>query len=296
VRISHRAIGLTFVVLAASACVANPSPARTHSSAANDIRPDAIGCLDTLHASDTVETVVKMTAASQDPKIALPPNFENFLAQGFHARFKAPSTLPLSVVVGSEPCDSLGSRCAGGILNIGAVAYVTARANGLLVVTHLVDETLTEDFADSIRSALAAMSKNRDVPWLERTDSIPLVLTFVPDDQADTVPAARYVFKAKIPRYDLPFTYAAMPSTGIVPKYPTRAAIAGIEDSVVLAFTVRANGSIAPESMDFVSGNYREFVLSSADALNHARYHPAHLGDCAVATRIKQRFVFKSPH
>jgi TonB family protein len=237
-----------------------------------------------------------MTAASQDPKIALPPNFESLLSQGFQARFKAPPKLPLSVVVGGEPCDSLGSRCAGGILNIGAVAYVTARANGSLVVTEVVDETLTESLADSIRSTLEVMSKNREVPWLEHLDSIPLVLTFAPDDQPDTVPATRYVFKAKIPRYDLPFTYAVMPSAGIVPKYPMRAAIAGVEDSVVLAFTVRANGSIAPQSMDFVSGNYREFVLSAADALNDTRYHPARLGDCAVATRVRQRFVFKSPH
>jgi hypothetical protein len=296
VHLRLRAIGLTFVVMAASACAANPAPNRKPSSTANDVGADAIGCLDTLHASDTVEIVVKMTAASQDPKIALSPNFENFLAQSFHARFKTPSKLSLSVVIGDEPCDSVGSRCAGGILNIGAVAYVTARANGSLVVTDVVDETLTEDFTDSIRSALEAMSKNRDVPWLERTDSIPLVLTFAPDDQPDTVPATRYVFKAKIPRYDLPFTYAMMPSAGINPKYPTRGVIAGIEDSVVLAFTVRSNGSIAPESMDFVSGNYREFVLSAADALNHSRYHPAHLGDCAVATRIRQRFVFKSPH
>ena len=282
--------------MAASACAANPSPNRKPSSAANDVGADAIGCLDTLHASDTVETIVTMSAAAQNPKITLPPNFENFLAQGFQARFKAPSKLPLSVVIGDEPCDSLGSRCAGGILNIGAVAYVTARSNGSLVVNDVVDETLTEDFADSIRSALETMAKYRDVPWLEHADSIPLVLTFAPDDRADTVPEARYVFKAKIPRYDLPFTYAMMPSTGIVPKYPSRAAIAGIEDSVVLAFTVRANGSIAPQSMDFVSGNYREFVLSAADALNETRYHPAHLGDCAVATRIRQRFVFKSPH
>jgi TonB family protein len=288
-------MGLTFVVLAANACATNPSP-RTPSSTANDVRADAVGCLDTLHASDTVETIVKMSVASQDPKIALPPDFESFFAQGFNARFKAPSKLPLSVVIGAEPCDSLGSRCAGGVLNIGAVAYVTARGNGSLVVTDVVDETLTMDFADRIGTALEAMSKNRDVPWLEQKDSIPLVLKFAPDDQPDTVPSTRYVFKAKIPRYDLPFTYAMMPSAGVDPKYPTRAAIAGIEDSVVLAFTVRANGSIAPQSMDFVSGNYREFVLSAADALNETRYHPAHLEDCAVATRIRQRFVFKSPH
>jgi TonB family protein len=289
-------MSLTFVVLAASACAANPSPNRTPSSTPNDARADAIGCLDTLHASDTVETIVKMSVASQDPKIALPPDFESFFAQGFNARFKAPSKLPLSVVIGVEPCDSLGSRCAGGVLNIGAVAYVTAHGNGSLVVTDVVDETLTMDFADSIGTALEAMSKNRDVPWLEQKDSIPLVLKFAPDDQPDTVPSARYVFKAKIPRYDLPFTYAMMPSAGVDPKYPTRAAIAGIEDSVVLAFTVRASGSIAPQSLDFVSGNYREFVLSAADALNETRYHPAHIEDCAVATRIRQRFVFKSPH
>jgi TonB-like protein len=296
VHLTLRAVGLASVLLAASACAANPSPNRKPTSTTNDLRADAIGCLDTLHASDTVETIVKLTAASRDPKIALPPNFENFLAQGFRARFKAPSKLPLSVVVGDEPCDSLGSRCAGGILNIGAVVYATARANGSLAVTNVVDETLTAGFANSVRSALETMSKNRDVPWLEHTDSIPLVLTFAPDDQPDTVPEARYVFKAKIPRYDLPFTYAMMPSAGIVPKYPTRAAIGGIEDSVVLAFTVGANGSIVPESLDFVSGNYREFVLSAANAVDEARYHPAHLGDCAVATRIRQRFVFKSPH
>ena len=291
-----RALGLASAVFAAIACAANPSPQRKTASAPNDIRADVIGCLDTLHASDTVETIVKMTAESQDPKIALPPNFGNFLAQGFQARFKAPSKLPLSVVIGDEPCDSAGSRCAGGILDIEAVAYVTARANGSLDVANVVDETLTGDFADSVRSTLEAMSKNLDVPRIEHIDSIPLMLTFAADDQPDTVPPARYVFKARIPRYDLPFTYAMMPNAGIDPKYPARAALAGLEDSVVLAFTVRANGSIAAESMDFVSGNYREFVLSAADAVSGTRYHPAHLGDCAVATRIRQRFVFKAAH
>jgi hypothetical protein len=47
--------------------------------------------------------------------------------------------------------------------------------------------------------------------------------------------------------------------------------------------------------MDLVSANYREFVASASNALVNARYHPAHLGDCAVATRMKQRFVFKAP-
>jgi TonB family protein len=291
--VRYKLRALSLACLAASACATNPPPNRKTASAGNAVRADSIGCLDTLHASDTVETIVKMTATSQDSKVTLPPNFESFLAQGFRARFRAPPKLPLSVVTGGEPCDSLGSRCSAGILDIGAVAYVTARANGSLDIVDVVDETLTPAFADSVRSTLDAMSKHNDVPWLEHTASIPLILRFAPDDESDTVPAERYVFRARIPRYDLPFTYARMPSGGIDPKYPMPAALAGIEDSIALAFTVRADGSIAPGSIDFVSGNYREFVQSTADALSEARYHPAHLGDCAVATRIRQRFVFK---
>lgn len=289
----HQLRALSLACLAASACATSPSPNRKITSAANAVRADSIGCLDTLTVSDTVETIVKMTATSQDAKVTLPPNFENFLAQGFQARFKPPPKLPLSVVVGGEPCDSLGSRCSGGTLDIGAVAYVTARANGSLGSVGVIDETLTAGFADSVRSTLVAMSKHNEIPWLEHADSIPLILRFAPDDQPDTVPAERYVFRARIPRYDVPFTYARMPSAGIDPKYPMTAAIAGVEDSIALAFTVRADGSIAPGSIDFVSGNYRDFVLSAVDALGDARYHPAHLGDCAVATRIQQRFMFK---
>jgi hypothetical protein len=64
---------------------------------------------------------------------------------------------------------------------------------------------------------------------------------------------------------------------------------------VTLAFTVGSDGTIAPESIDLVSANYREFVASVVNALLKARYHSAHLGDCAVATRMKQRFLFKVP-
>jgi hypothetical protein len=36
-------------------------------------------------------------------------------------------------------------------------------------------------------------------------------------------------------------------------------------------------------------------VTSVLDALGRTQYHPAYLGDCAVATRMKQRFLFKVP-
>ncbi len=117
----------------------------------------------------------------------------------------------------------------------------------------------------------------------------------VTEEEPDTVPTVRHLFHAKIPRYDAPFRYASMPVAGVDAKYPFTARLAGVEDSVTLAFTVQSDGTIAPGSIELVSANYRDFVFSVLDALRETRYHPAHLGDCAVATRMKQRFLFKSP-
>jgi len=240
-------------------------------------------------------TTVKMNVAPQDPKTTLPRDFENLFVESFRPHFSVPRKLSLSVVTGLEPCDSIGSRCLGGVLNIGAVAYVTAYSDGTLSSPAIVDVALTQSLAANLRSALESMSQNQGVPWMGRIDSLPLVLTLVPEEQPDTVPQSRYVFRAQVPRYDVPFSYAAMPLAGVNARYPASARLVGAEDSVTLAFTVEPDGTIASESIDLVSASYRDFVTSVVDALGNTRYHPAHLGDCAVATRMKQRFVFKAP-
>jgi TonB family protein len=132
-------------------------------------------------------------------------------------------------------------------------------------------------------------------PSIGDNDSIPLLIQIGPEEAPDSVPTVRHVFSAKIPRYNQPFTYAAMPVAGVDADYPFAARLAGVQDSVTLAFTVDADGAIATESLELVSANYRDFVASVVEALGRTRYHPAHLGDCAVATRMKQRFLFKVP-
>lgn len=197
--------------------------------------------------------------------------------------------------MGSEPCDSLGSRCAGGVLTVGAVAFATAHNNGKLSDIEVADVTLTPDLADSVNSALQSMSRDALSPQTGEVNTIPLKIEIVTEEEPDTVPAVRHVFQAKVPRYDAPFSYASMPAAGVDARYPFTARLAGVEDSVTLAFTVQADGTIAARSIDLLSANYRDFVFSVLDALRETRYHPAHLGDCAVATRMKQRFLFKSP-
>jgi TonB family protein len=253
------------------------------------------GCLDTLKSSDSIATVVRMTVAGQDSAVELPREFEGMFIQGFRSHFTLPKKLPLSVVTGWQPCDSLGSRCVGGVLNLGAAIYVTVHNDGTLSDAMVIDETMTPALADSMRAALVAMSRANDVPPFGKPDTIALGIRVTPQEAADTAKTWSYIFTAVVPHYSLPFSSARMPEAGINAPYPLNARLAGIEDSVTLAFTVDADGRVAAESIDLVSANYREFVSSEVNALLEARYHPAHLGDCAVATRMRQRFVFKAP-
>lgn len=275
----------------AAACAANPAviqPASIPYTA-------GIGCLDTVHASDTAEAIVSLSVVPVDTNAKLPNDFADLFADEFRTRFKPPPHLLLSVVMGTEPCDSLGSRCAGGELTLGSTAYVTAYSNGKLSSPVVIDASLTETLADSIRSALETISREQEVPWMGKMDSISLVLTLAPEADSDSVTTATRIFKARLPLYDLPFSDAIMPAAGVDARFPLSASLAGVGDTVTLAFTVQADGSIAPESVDIVTARYRDFVTSVFDALGKTRYHPAHLGDCPVATRIRQRFIFKAP-
>ncbi|MFL5528694.1 MAG: TonB family protein [Gemmatimonadaceae bacterium] len=253
------------------------------------------GCLDSLPAADSVSAVIKMTVVSQDPKKILPRDFDSMFAQEFRSHFKLPARLPLNTVMGTQPCDSLGSRCAGGLLSVGAVAYATLGKDGKLSDLAVVDASLTRELTDSVTVALRAMSKTALAMSTGEAESIPLAIQIGPEENPDTVPTMRHVFRAKIPRYDFPFSYASMPAAGVDPQYPFQARLAGVGDSVRLAFTVRADGTIAPQSIELINANYRDFVSAVFDALEKTRYHPARLGDCPVATRVTQRFLFKVP-
>ena len=293
-RVRISALVLAPLAVAGAACATNPQSKNKIASARRTV-VDSIGCLDTLRASDSITTIVKMIVTPQDPKTTLPRDFESLFVQEFRSHFGVPRKLPLSVVMGTPPCDSLGSRCVGGILSLGAVAYATAHDDGKLTDIEVVDAALTPSLADSVTAALQSMSRASVAPPIGEVDSIPLVLQLVAEENPDTVPALRQVFRAKVPRYTSPFSYASMPTSGVDAKYPFNARLAGAEDSVTLAFTVESDGTIAARSIELVSAKYRDFVASVVEALGRTRYHAARLGDCAVATRMEQRFFFKVP-
>ena len=275
------------------ACAGNARPARR---VASD-RAAAIAalCLDSLKATDSLDRILKLTVLPRDTGLTLPPDFQDLFAQEFRSRFRLPSRLPLAVVVGVPPCDSLGSRCAAGMLDIGAFAYATAQRDGTLTDIAVLDTDLTPSLADSVASALRRISSDSLGPPIGRLDSIPVVLQLESDEQSDSVSSYRALVKTRVPRYNLPFRYASMPAGGVDAKYPFTARLAGVEDSVSVAFTVDADGFIPAGSIQLLKANYRDFVIAVGDALLNTRYHPARLGDCAVATRMEQRFFFKVP-
>jgi hypothetical protein len=290
VRREPLAVVVGIVTLALVACATNPHPKRPVPASER-----AAACLDTLKATDSISTVVKMSIESLDTGVVLPSDFEGLLVEEFRQAFKAPSLLPLSVVVGTPPCDPLGSRCAGASLNVAAVVYATAFNDGKLSDIAVVDASLTPSLADSIASALQSVSKAHAAPPIGDAELVHLVMQIGPEENPDTVPALRRILMSKVPHYDLPFRYAAAPATGIRAAYPFTARLAGVGDSVTIAFTVDAEGAVAPESMELVQARYRDFVSSVLGALSETHFHPAYLGDCPVATRMKQRFLFRLP-
>lgn len=285
-----------YKILAVAACALSIGCVSTSSSArkpASRAKP-GIGCLDTLHATDSIISVVKLSVAPQDTAEKVQSEYEQFFAQEFRRRFRVPPKLPLSVVMGAPPCDSIGARCVGGYLDLSAVAYLTAHYDGKLSDIQVVDATLTPDLADSVGSALEAMSREGLGPSMD-ADTMALIIRLEADPNPDTVPETRRIFRAKVPRYNQPFRYARMPAAGVEARYPFTARMAGVGDSVAIAFTVDSDGKVATESLELMRASYGDFVGSVVNALQRTRYHPARLGDCPVATRMSQRFLFAVP-
>lgn len=286
---------LAAVLAVASLAACATGPKASGKIAARRSSIDSAGCLDTLHAADSITAIVKMVVIPRDSGESFPVDFENLFAEEFRARFRAPPKLPLSVVRGVAPCDSVGSRCAGGALDLGAFAYATVHNTGKLSDIAVLDVAFTPAFADSVKSTLESISAQSLGPPTGDADSLPVIVQLQREEAPDSVPQYRQIFKVQVPHYALPFTYAMMPASGVDPKYPFTARLAGVGDSVTVAYTVLSDGSIPPESIQLVKANYRDFVSSVADVLLSTRYHPARLGDCAVATRMEQRFLFRVP-
>jgi TonB family protein len=288
----RRSLSSIPALVLAVGCAMSP---RSTTPATADALVAAAMCLDSLHAADSIAVIVKMSVNPQDTAVRLAPDFEGLFVEEFRSRFKAPPNLPLSVVVGSPPCDSLGSRCAGASLNVAAVAYATAHSDGKLSDIEVLDASLTPALDDSIKVALQAMSKDAVAPLSGDVEPVPLIMEIGPEENLDTAAAERRIFRTKLPHYDIPFRYASMPVAGIDARFPFSARVAGIGDSVTIAFTVDAAGNIATESVQLVRATYGDFVSSAVNAIARTRFHPAYLGDCPVATRVTQRFLFNEP-
>jgi hypothetical protein len=257
---------------------------------------DTVNCLDTLTGRDSVLALVKMSVKPQEKKVTLPSDFEGYFVQEFRSLLKVPSVLPLAVMSGWSPCDPAKHQCfGGGVMMIGSTAYVTAHPTGTLSRIIVIDVGLTPDFTDSVRAVLKKMGAEMRVPYFNGPDSIPLTVTIDIESHPDTVPKVRQLFLAKLLHYPGTFTYGEWPKNAKAPRYPRKAEMAGVEDSVALSFTILRDGSVAPQSVDVVASHYSDFIVSVFDRLSAMHYTPARIRSCPVASREFQRFQFRVP-
>jgi TonB family protein len=233
-----------------------------------------------------------MTVLPQASASKLPPDFEALFVEEFKARFKPPGKLDLSVMVGSAPCDWAQKVCGGGSPILTAVAYATALSNGKLTALRIVDASLAREFADSVRSTLLVMSKENMIPFFVSADSIPIEIWLESEPNPDSIPRARQLFRATMPRYAAQFHAIDLPAFSPQPKYPAKAIIAGVGDTLQVNFTVMADGRVARQSVDVTRGHYWDFAREAIYALGKTVFRPARIGRCPVATWVTQKFIF----
>jgi hypothetical protein len=256
---------------------------------------DTVGCLDTLHASDSISAVVTMSVRPHDRRAKLPPDFEGLFVQEFRSRLKMPANLPLGVMLGWTPCDSVRHQCAGGVLALGSKAYATAHPGGTLSRILVIDYALVPALTDTVRAILQKLSDEHSTPILAGADSILLDIFIHVEQHPDTVPAFRHLFRATIPHYSLQFSEPEWPKNARGPRYPSIAERARVTDSVDLDFTVLPDGTVAPQSVDLKAAHYTDFIRAVFDRIVTIHYIPGRIGSCPVATATGQKFIFRLP-
>lgn len=288
-----RLLFLAVLLAPVAAVAATHFSAATLPSTRETVVRDTAACLDTLHPSDSVSAVVTMSVRARDAKATLPPDFEGLFVEEIASRLKAPRSLLLGVMAGWNGCDSSGHGCSEAALTFGSAAYATAHAAGGLSRIAVIDASLTPTFADSVRRVLERIGQEKmSPPFFNGRDSIPLKILISVVEHPDTIPAHRRLFRVRIPHYKLPFSFAEWPKHARGPKYPAIAETRHVGDTVVATFTVRADGTVDPQSIDVHAGHYFDFVQAVFDHLAAARYLPAHVGGCRVASRAGQTFTF----
>jgi hypothetical protein len=286
-------LGTVFSVLALPLFIGGRSTHGSDSTMLLRMSGDTVGCLDTLRPSDSISAVVKISVKPQDKRSRLPSDFEGLLAQEFRSRLKVPPTMALSVMHGWTGCDSIAARCASGALIVGSQVYATAHNDGTVSRIGVIDVTLTPGFADSVGTVIKRIGEEKLMPPFPKPDSIPLDITISIDESPDSIPVHRRLFRVTIPHFNSTFRYAEYPKDAGGPKYPTKAELARVGDTVNVSFTIMSDGTVSPQSVDVLKGHYRDFIRAVFDKLATTHYVPAYIARCAVASHAQQSFVFR---
>jgi len=255
-------------------------------------KTDTVGCVDTLHAADTIAAVVKVSVRHQDTTAKLPPDFEGLFAQEFRSRFTPPHQLPLSVMFGDPPCDRDKNVCSGATPMVHVVAYAVVASDGTIPHLGVLSPSLNNELADSVRSALMSMSRANMVPFFQTEKTLPLTIIVNSENTPDSIPPVRRLFRARLPRYAIQFSHAQMAENSPRPRYPAPAERAAVGDTLKFQFTILPDGRIAPQSVDVLRAHYREFLVTMGDALSNTVFQPAKLGACPVAEWVTQTYQF----
>ena len=153
-----------------------------------------------------------------------------------------------------------------------------------------ISPTLNSELADSVRSALLSMGRDKMVPFFAADQPLPIKVIVEAETAPDSVPTVRQLFRAKLPHYTVQFREAWM-STGKLPHYSSRV----IPDTLDFEFTIMPDGRVAARTIDVLHYHNQDFLEWAVKALPKMDFKPATLGGCPAPQWAKQRYVLSLP-
>lgn len=242
----------------------------------------------TVAPTATVRVVAAVSLAPTDSAQRLPPRFVPYVLDALQQHYVVPAKIDVPVLGehfldrddGRSPVTDDGDvRLPAQVLpNLYVHAYFTLHGDRPPSDIAIGGGSLSPALEASVVNAITALTPDELGPLPDGVREVRLNLLV--DVQPAHAPYPPALFVTDLPVYTVDRVPQRAGQQVVFPKSATNAIV---DDSLVVRYVVDETGRVVPNSVEFLSGRYREFSQAILAWLPTAHFTPARVGGCPVA-------------
>lgn len=242
----------------------------------------------TVTPSGTARVVAAVSLVPADSTQRLPPTFVPYVLDALQQHYKVPAKIDIPVIGeqflngddGRPPFDDDGNvRLPARVLpNLYVHAYFTLHGDRAPSDIAIGGGSLSPALETSVVNAIAALTPDELGPLPDGVRDVRMNLIVEAREAHFPYPPALFI--TDLPVYTLERAPGRAGQQVVFPKSATNAIV---DDSLVVRYVVDEQGRVPMNSVEFLSGRYREFSQAILAWLPKAHFTPARAGGCPVA-------------